>query len=103
MRPFSEILQQAQAHSLALTKVQDEAVFYFVQQNGDHVYTFVSTLDVKRGEVEIVYEVTKDNYPVHTLKELPTEIMASYGMFIANVEEWKNGGELAAHLRPESL
>lgn len=100
MRPFSEIHQQAQQLSVALTKVQDEAVIYFVQHLDGHVYTFIASLSAQKGVVGIEYEITKDNLAVQALKELPTEIMASYGIFLSNVEEWKNGGELHESLRP---
>lgn len=101
MQPFSEIYQQALAHSKQLTNLQDTALQHFIMELNGRIYTFYATLHARNEDVDFDYTITCDNSQIHALKEIPNPVMAAYGTFIAYVEEWKAGGELHESLRQQ--
>lgn len=74
------------------------ACLHAIQPYEEHVFTFIATLDTS-AEIKMAYNVTCDNTPLYALSELPAPILAAYGLFVAHVEDWKNGDDLHESLR----
>lgn len=100
IRPFSELRQKALKFSQQIQELQDEALTHKIITSGDDTYAFIASLGVGR-DVQMEYEITRNAEPVYGLKELPVDILASYGLFITCVQEWVNGGELHESLRQD--
>ena len=98
MQPFAEFSLTASNLLSQLKTVKDSVCFHEIQQNGDYIFAFIATLDTSE-EICMAYNVTCDNTPIYALSELPPPMLAAYGLFVARVEEWQNGGELHESLR----
>lgn len=100
IRPFSELQQKASKFSQQIQDLQDEALTHKIITSGDDTYAFIASLGVGRT-VQMEYAITRNAEPVYGIAELPVDILASYGLFVACVQEWVNGGELHESLRQD--
>lgn len=97
---FSDVSQKTSKLLSQLQKLKDSVVQYQIERHDDSVYAFVASLDTTNLEnPHMTFDVTCNTEPVRFMTELPSVILAAYGIFISRVQEWENGGELHELLR----
>lgn len=100
IRPFAELRQKASKLSQQIQDLQDEVLTHKIITSGNDTYAFIASLGVGRS-VQMEYAITRNADPVYGFAEVPVDILASYGLFVACVQQWVNGGELDESLRQD--
>ena len=84
---------------MQLKAIQNDCLIHHIFTHGGYIFTFYASLDISNEAPGMVFNITCDNEPLHALTEIPSPVIAEYGIFISYVQEWKNGGELHESLR----
>jgi hypothetical protein len=92
--PFESLLEEAVALKLQLEDFRSATYHIVSYQHENETYNFVASFDLEA--MDFTYTLCNADFAnIRTIDQVPPEVLAQYGIFVNNMQEYKKGGENA--------